>query len=112
MLRMEVQELLRTARLETGLTQAQLAERLGTTQSAIARWESGQVSPRVRTLERLLEGLGYELEIGSRRMDDADHEQIRERLRWAPIERLRYLVDMVDFEARVRSARARQTRAG
>ena len=109
---MQVAELLRSARLEAGLTQVQLAARLGTTQSAIARWESGQVSPRVSTLQRVLDGLGYELELSTRRSDDADLEQIRQRLRWTPRERLLYLVDMVEFEGRVRSARGRRTGNG
>jgi len=41
------------ARLDAGLTQQQLAERMQTTQSVIARLESGRVKPSARTLERL-----------------------------------------------------------
>lgn len=48
-------DLLRTAREARGLTQAALAERAGTAQSAVSRLECGVVSPTVETLERLLE---------------------------------------------------------
>ncbi len=53
------------ARSESGLTQAQVAELVGTTQSAIARLESGsgKHSPSVATLQRYAQVLGYRLEI-------------------------------------------------
>jgi transcriptional regulator with XRE-family HTH domain len=53
------------ARAEQGLTQAQVAERIGTTQSAVARLESGsgKHSPSVATLSRYAEALGCKLEI-------------------------------------------------
>ena len=41
------------ARLLAGLTQEQLAERMETSQSAIARLESGRARPTTETLERL-----------------------------------------------------------
>ena len=41
------------ARVEAGLTQKQLAEIVGTTQSVIARLESGRAKPSTKTLERL-----------------------------------------------------------
>ena len=44
-------ELLR-ARLRAGLSQAELATRMGTSQSAIARLESGQTLPSTKTLLR------------------------------------------------------------
>ena len=37
--------------------------------------------------------------------DDSDREQILERLRWTPQERLNYLRDMVAFEERAHRAR-------
>jgi uncharacterized protein len=53
-------------RLAAGLTQAELAARIGTTQSAVARWESGSVSPTVETLSRLADVLGLRFEIAPR----------------------------------------------
>lgn len=57
-------EILR-ARAGSGMTQAQVAERTGTTQSAIARLESphGRHSPSIATLQRYARALGYRLEI-------------------------------------------------
>jgi transcriptional regulator with XRE-family HTH domain len=53
------------ARAESGLTQAEVAERIGTTQSAVARMESGKGkhSPSIATLTRYAEALGHRLEI-------------------------------------------------
>lgn len=45
------------ARLAAGLSQKQLAERIGTSQSAVARMEAGAYRPRVETLLRLAEAL-------------------------------------------------------
>jgi transcriptional regulator with XRE-family HTH domain len=45
------------ARRKTGLTQAEVAERLGTTQSVISRAEAGQVLPSLRFLERFAEAV-------------------------------------------------------
>lgn len=53
------------ARSAAGLTQAEVARRVGTTQSAIARLESGarKHSPSIATLQRYARALGYRLEI-------------------------------------------------
>lgn len=53
------------ARAEQGLTQAEVAARIGTTQSAVARMESGrgQHSPSLATLSRYAEALGCKLEV-------------------------------------------------
>jgi ribosome-binding protein aMBF1 (putative translation factor) len=51
------------ARARAGLTQQQLAERMHTTQAAIARLESGRVKPSTRTLERLAAATGLRLRI-------------------------------------------------
>ena len=52
------------ARTEAKLTQAEIAERIGTTQSAIARLEGGKISPSVATLRRYAEATGRQLKIG------------------------------------------------
>jgi len=53
------------ARASAGLTQAEVAERVGTTQSAIARLESGarKHSPSIATLQRYARALGYRVQI-------------------------------------------------
>jgi transcriptional regulator with XRE-family HTH domain len=57
-------ELVHRLRTEAGLTQAELAERMGTTQSAIARMEGGGTRPTLETLEKLAVALGGELVVG------------------------------------------------
>lgn len=53
------------ARAAQGLSQAQLAERIGTTQSAVARMESGRGkhSPSLATLTKYADALGCKLEV-------------------------------------------------
>lgn len=46
------------ARARAGLTQEQLAEKMHTTQSTIARMESGRTLPSMRTLARYAEATG------------------------------------------------------
>ena len=57
-------EALVRARTAAKLTQAELARRLGTTQSAIARLEGGRVSPSFSTLRRYAEATGTRLTVG------------------------------------------------
>lgn len=54
---------LASARRAAGLTQAELADKLGTTQSAIARLEGGQFAATVKTLSRLSNVLGVHFEV-------------------------------------------------
>jgi transcriptional regulator with XRE-family HTH domain len=51
------------ARSRSGLTQAQIARRMKTTQTAVARLESGRVKPSTRTLERFAKATGHRLVI-------------------------------------------------
>lgn len=50
-------------RLQRGLTQQQLAKRVGAHQSSIARLESGAAPPRLSFLRRVVHALGGKLEI-------------------------------------------------
>ena len=51
------------ARSRAGLTQAEVAERMQTSQSNIARMEAGRSTPSTRTLERFAEAVGTRLKI-------------------------------------------------
>ena len=51
------------ARARAGLTQEQVAQRMGTTQAVIARLEGGRVRPSTRTLERFAKATGTRLKI-------------------------------------------------
>ena len=51
------------ARTRAGLTQAELAERMETTQPVVARLESGRARPSARTLEKIARATGTRLRI-------------------------------------------------
>ena len=51
-------------RIRYGLTQEQLADRMGTSESAISRLESGQHRPSVETLEKLGQAFGERIVLG------------------------------------------------
>ena len=50
-------------RRELGLSQTEVAARMGTSQSAVARLESGDADIRLSTLERYAAALGHQLEV-------------------------------------------------
>jgi transcriptional regulator with XRE-family HTH domain len=64
--------LVREARKRAGLTQAELAARAGTTQSAIARVESGAVSPSLERLTQLVQAAGFDIDVRLVPYDDHD----------------------------------------
>jgi transcriptional regulator with XRE-family HTH domain len=81
--------LLREARAAAGLTQAEVARRMGTTQPVVARLERPGANPRYATLERALRATGHRLGTAAdASLPDVDETQIRERLRLTPAERL------------------------
>jgi ribosome-binding protein aMBF1 (putative translation factor) len=53
-------------RLEKGLTQAQLARKIGTKQSAISRLESGTYNPTLGVLRKVASALGAKVSISIR----------------------------------------------
>ena len=52
------------ARNRAGLTQSELARRMKTTQSVVARLESGRAHPSTKTLEKVARATGTQLRIG------------------------------------------------
>ena len=69
--------LLRMARRKAGLTQAELARRARTSQSAVSAYESGRRSPSMDTLVRLVEAAGLEIRV---RLAEPDlHDLTRQR---------------------------------
>jgi transcriptional regulator with XRE-family HTH domain len=86
---MEASVLIRRARGDAGLTQAQLARRLGVTQAALARLERRGSNPTVATLERVLRAAGRRLELRlGRPQPSVDEGLLREALRLTPAERI------------------------
>ncbi len=81
-------QLIREARRRAGITQRELAERAGTTQSAIARWEAGGTSPDLDTVRRLVRCCGLDLEVALVEWDESDRAQAAALLALDPAERL------------------------
>jgi transcriptional regulator with XRE-family HTH domain len=83
-------QLIRGARRDAGLTQAELADRLSTTQSAIARLEANDANPRVSTLARALEACDREILLEARPLRSSiDETLVARRLRLPPGERIK-----------------------
>ena len=85
---LDVALLLREVRVLAGLSQAELAARIGAHQPAVSRWERGVETPRLETIAAILEACGYEADVVCRRHDDVDRAQIAGSLAQTPDERL------------------------
>jgi transcriptional regulator with XRE-family HTH domain len=100
--------MLRDARRLAGLTQRQLAGRAGVAQATVGRIESGQITPRVDTLENLLRVAGQELTPSAHPGRGVDRSQIHELLRLTPAQRLELAAadanGLVRLEAKARHA--------
>ena len=71
------------------MTQAELARRMGTTQSAIARMERPGSNPRFNTLSRALALTGRQLKLGTAPLRSSIDESLtRDRVRLSPADRL------------------------
>jgi transcriptional regulator with XRE-family HTH domain len=95
-------DLVREARRRAGLSQRELAERAGTTQSAIARLESGRTSPSFDAVVRLVKACGFRLDVALDPYDDSDVAQAEALLRVPVEERLDHLIDVVEGFRRMR----------
>ncbi len=60
---LEVAKAVIAARNRAGLTQMELARKMGTTQPVVARMEGGRIQPSLRTLQRLAQATGSKLTI-------------------------------------------------
>jgi transcriptional regulator with XRE-family HTH domain len=94
--------LLSSARRQAGLTQHALANRVGTSQSAIAKLEQGGTNPTLDTLERCANACGFTVRfeliplpeadpVVERYKQDVDRSLLRENIRKSVDERLRTL---------------------
>ncbi len=103
---------LRQARLDAGLTQAEVAERLGTTQSAVARWERGAVTPSLAAAARFAEAVGATLSLTSDRalLEPDERARLQRHLLMTPAQRLAQLTNAVRFSLAGRAAMAEARR--
>jgi transcriptional regulator with XRE-family HTH domain len=83
-------ELIRSARLRARLSQAELAERLSTPRSQIARWEADDVEPGFATVRRVLRACGFDLSmvLVPYARDEEHEHRLRELQQLTPQERL------------------------
>ena len=95
-------DLVKEARRRAGLTQRELAERAGTTQSSIARLETGQTSPSFDLVVRLLKLCGFRLDVFLDPYDDSDLAQAEALLRLSPDERLAHMEQVVNVLSQLR----------
>lgn len=65
-------QLIREARRRAGLSQAELAQRVGTTQSAVARLERGRSVPSLERTRELIRACGLDLRFELVPVDDSD----------------------------------------
>ena len=84
--------LIREARLRAGLTQRELAARLGRPQSSIARWEAGMRRPSLEALVEIVRACDLELTFGMAAYDTSHDAFIWELLDLPPAERLAHQV--------------------
>jgi len=98
---MRAGDLVREGRRRAHLTQGELARRVGTTQSAIARLERRGTEPSLRRTNELLRACGMDLDVRLLTLDDSDWSVARANL-------------ALDIDARVRQHQAalRFARAG
>lgn len=89
---MNAARIMRYARRRAGLSQRALAHAAGVPQSTVARIETGQLAPRVDTLERVLRAAGQTLTFEPTAGIGVDRSQIRELLRLTPGQRARLAV--------------------
>lgn len=90
-------DLIKEARQRAGLTQVELAARLGKAQSVIARWERDDVSPSLETVRDIIRACGLELTFFISKFDDSNVTIIDEHLRMSPAQRFADLMTRVKF---------------
>ena len=85
---MQGNHLVREARRRADLTQAALAARVGTTQSALARLEGGVGHPTMLHISDLVAACGFELQVRLVPADDHDWGLVARNAAMAPADRL------------------------
>lgn len=81
--------LVRSARVRAGLTQVQLAERLGVSQAAVARLEDPTTNPTLATLDDAMRATGHRLRLSMEpSAPSIDESLIVRKLEMTPRERV------------------------
>jgi transcriptional regulator with XRE-family HTH domain len=98
---MVARSLIVEARRRARLTQRELADRLGTHQPVVARWETGRTTPDFATVEKVLSACGFHLSVALSPVDEHDDVLIERELRRTPHERLTSMVEAVNAFGRM-----------
>jgi transcriptional regulator with XRE-family HTH domain len=99
--------LIRDARRAAGLTQAELAARLGVSQSAVAKLEREGSNPTVETLDRTLRAAGFRLQLIAPAWGGVDTSLIRQALERTPAQRIQSFERMHKDMRRLQAAAER-----
>jgi len=84
--------LVREMRLAAGLSQRALAERAGTSQPAVVRYERGAATPSWETMQRLASACGRKLRLSAEEAPESHDVELAELLLdLTPLQRLRAL---------------------
>jgi transcriptional regulator with XRE-family HTH domain len=88
-------QIIREARLKAGLTQTELADRLGRDRAQVARWETGGQEPSFENVQAVVEACGFSLrvEIAEREETPALDAELQASLLEAPQQRIQALLD-------------------
>jgi hypothetical protein len=94
-------QIIREARLKAGLTQTELAARLGRDRAQVARWETGGQEPSFENLQAVVEACGFSLrvKIAEREETPALDAELDASLLEAPQQRVQALLDKLGGEA-------------
>jgi uncharacterized protein len=92
---MTAAQIIREARLKAGLTQTELAGRLGRERAQVARWEIGGQEPSFENLQSVVEACGFSLriEIAERQVSPALDAELEASVPQAPQQRVQALLD-------------------
>lgn len=96
--------LIKECRRRAGLTQAQLADQIGTTQPAIARLERGVGNPSLRRLSDIAYACGLEIQVSVVPVDPDEWDMVQDNLRLPPAERVAKAVGAAQMALAFRAA--------
>jgi transcriptional regulator with XRE-family HTH domain len=99
--------LLRKVRREVGVTQAEVARRLGVSQGAVAKLERLDANPTIATLDNALQSLGSRLVLSTKPKRGIDETLVAQQLRLTPQQRLEQLERMYEVGRSLARAGAR-----
>jgi transcriptional regulator with XRE-family HTH domain len=104
--------LIRDARRRSGVSQAELARRLGTSQAAVWRWECAVVEPPWATVVRAVSACGLAVAVSLQDVDPSDWQLVQQGRDRSPAERLRDLESYSRFVTHGRAAMRRAKQHG